>query len=188
MSLVEAGMEVTAWLAEQSAQCLLALCHVLATPLLQQHSSSSAPPSSYQFHLIPLPTDPLAKHTALTNTQTSVAPSRVSSRCCALSPTICSSLLRLFPDTTVFLPTSRIKDTQSFCDTVCQCGIKKKKNNPSTLSKSHSLGRPFSSSSSVVARMRKRLLHTVAQSIRILTDLYGGAEFKELVMFIPGGK
>lgn len=63
MSLAEAGMEVTARLAEQSAECSVALCQMLGTPLLQQHSSSSPPPPHHHhINSIPSPSSPSTVH------------------------------------------------------------------------------------------------------------------------------
>lgn len=62
MSLAEAGMEVTARLAEQSAECSVALCHMLGTPLLQQHSSSSPPHHHHHINSIPTPSPPSTVH------------------------------------------------------------------------------------------------------------------------------
>lgn len=166
MSLAEAGMEVTARLAEQSAECSVALCQMLGTPLLQQHSSSSPPPPHHHhINSIPSPSSPSTVH-SLTDAPTNVASSCVPSRCCVFSQTpCCSCALEPAPNATVFLPMSHIKDTH----THWRHGIGKKKK--STLKKSHSLECLLSFPSSVAARMRKRLLHTVGRSIRILSDL-----------------
>lgn len=56
-------MEVTARLAEQSAECSVALCQMLGTPLLQQHSSSSPPPPPHHhINSIPSPSSPSTVH------------------------------------------------------------------------------------------------------------------------------
>lgn len=56
-------MEVTARLAEQSAECSVALCQMLGTPLLQQHSSSSPPPPHHHhINSIPSPSSPSTVH------------------------------------------------------------------------------------------------------------------------------
>lgn len=62
-SLAEVGMEVTARLAQQSADCSVALCQMLATPLLQQRSSSTPP--HHHISSIPFPSSPCAVHSRM---------------------------------------------------------------------------------------------------------------------------
>lgn len=162
MSLAEAGMEVTARLAEQSAECSVALCQMLGTPLLQQHSSSSPPPPHHHINSIPSPSSPSTVHS---QTHQPTWPLVVSLPAVASSarPPAAPVLLNLLPTQLSF---SRCLILRTLTHTG---GMELEKK--STLKKSHSLECLLSSPSSVAARMRKRLLHTVGRSIGILSDL-----------------
>lgn len=103
---------------------------MLAAPLLQQHSSSSvhhhhinsvsSPPSSprqaRRTHRHTQPTWPLVSLLTAVPSVRPICPSPAST-----SPPP--------PNTTVFLPVSHIKDTQSFWDTVCHVELEKEKEN-----------------------------------------------------------
>lgn len=172
-------MEVTARLAEQSAECSVALCQMLGTPLLQQHSSSSPPPHHHHINSIPSPSSPSTVHS---QTHQPTWPLVVSLPAAASSarPPAAPVLLNLLPTQLSFSQCLILR-------TLTHSGGLELEKKKSTLNKSHSLECLLSSPASVAAQMRKRLLHTVGRLIRILSDLRGGPVFNELVMFIPEG-
>lgn len=116
-------MEATARLAEQSAECRVAHCQMLGTPLLQQHSSSS-PPHHHHINSIPSPSSPSTVHSQTHRPPWPLAVSLAAAASSA-TPPAAPVLLNLPPTRLSFFQCPILR---TFWDNVCRCGIRKKIN------------------------------------------------------------